>query len=55
MLFRSDYSCYEGRRVTGGSDVVLSRGAVIVEGGQYVGTKGHGRFLKRAVAREHHV
>ena len=50
-----DYSCYEGRRVTGGSDVVLSRGAVIVEGGQYVGTKGHGRFLKRAVAREHHV
>ena len=50
-----DYSCYEGRKVTGGSDVVLSRGAVIVEGGQYVGTKGHGRFLKRAVAREHHV
>lgn len=50
-----DYSCYEGRAVTGGSDVVLSRGAVIVEGGRYVGTKGHGKFLKRAVARDHQV
>ena len=50
-----DYSCYEGRTVTGASEVVLSRGAVVVEKGAYVGTKGHGRFLKRAVAREHHV
>ena len=43
-----DYSCYEGRTVQGGSDVVLSRGKVIVEDGRYVGTKGDGRFLKRA-------
>jgi len=42
-----DYSCYEGRTVQGGSDVVLSRGTVIVEDGRYTGTKGHGRFLKR--------
>ena len=47
-----DYSCYEGRRVTGASEVVLSRGKVIVENGSYTGTKGDGRFLKRAVARD---
>ena len=28
-----DYSCCEGREVTGGSDVVLSRGKVIVQDG----------------------
>lgn len=50
-----DYSCYEGRTVTGASEVVLSRGAVIVDKGAYVGRKGHGQFLRRAVAREHHV
>jgi dihydropyrimidinase len=48
-----DYSCYEGRQVTGGTDIVLSRGKVIVEGGRYVGAKGDGRFLKRRTAREY--
>jgi dihydropyrimidinase len=48
-----DYSCYEGMEVQGGSDIVLSRGKVIVEDGQYVGQKGDGRFLKRQTAREH--
>ena len=47
-----DYSCYEGREVQGGSDVVLSRGKVIVEDGAYAGSRGDGRFLKRAVARD---
>jgi dihydropyrimidinase len=47
-----DYSCYEGREVTGGSDVVLSRGRVIVENGEWKGEKGWGRFLKRKTARE---
>ena len=47
-----DYSCYEGRTVTGGTDVVLSRGKVIIESGQYTGTKGDGLFLKRAVAQD---
>ena len=42
-----DYSCYEGRTVTGGSDVVLSRGTVIVENGQWLGHAGHGKFLRR--------
>lgn len=50
-----DYSCYEGREVTGATEIVLSRGAVIIEGGDYVGTKGHGRYLRRTVARDHLV
>jgi dihydropyrimidinase len=45
-----DYSCYEGRTVQGASDVVLSRGTVIVRDGEFTGRKGHGRFVKRAVA-----
>ncbi len=45
-----DYSCYEGRSVQGASDVVLSRGSVIVRDGEFTGSKGHGRFVKRAVA-----
>ncbi len=45
-----DYSCYEGRQVQGGSDVVLSRGSVIVRDGQFTGRKGHGRFVKRSAA-----
>lgn len=50
-----DYSCYEGREVQGGSDIVLSRGKVIIEDGAYTGSKGDGRFLRRAPAREHLV
>jgi dihydropyrimidinase len=45
-----DYSCYEGRSVQGGSDVVMSRGSVIVRNGEFTGRKGHGRFVKRATA-----
>ena len=43
-----DYSCYEGREVQGGADVVLSRGKVIVDGEQWLGKAGDGRFVKRA-------
>ncbi|MDQ6793683.1 MAG: dihydropyrimidinase [Chloroflexota bacterium] len=45
-----DYSCYEGREVQGASDVVLSRGTVLVRDGKFLGRKGHGRFVKRAPA-----
>ena len=45
-----DYSCYEGWEVQGGADVVLSRGSVVVDHGEFKGQKGHGRFLKRATA-----
>ncbi len=43
-----DYSCYEGRTVQGGSDVVLSRGTVVVDGEEWLGKAGHGRFVRRA-------
>ena len=45
-----DYSCYEGRAVQGGSDIVMSRGSVVVRNGEFTGKKGAGRFLKRSVA-----
>jgi dihydropyrimidinase len=45
-----DYSCYEGRTVQGGSDVVLSRGSVVVRDGEFTGHKGHGTFIKRSPA-----
>jgi dihydropyrimidinase len=43
-----DYSLYEGWELQGGSDVVLSRGTVLVDNGAWVGPAGHGRFLRRA-------
>ena len=48
-----DYSCYEGRSVTGGSDVVMSRGRVVVDNGEWKGEKGWGKFLRRKTAREY--
>ncbi len=45
-----DYSCYEGREVQGASDIVMSRGTVIVRDGEFTGRKGHGKFIKRATA-----
>ena len=45
-----DYSCYEGRTVQGASDVVMSRGSVVVRHGEFTGRKGAGTFLKRAPA-----
>ncbi|MGW0519485.1 dihydropyrimidinase [Crossiella sp. NPDC003009] len=42
-----DYSCYEGKTITGKVDVVLSRGKVVISENRYLGSKGHGSFLKR--------
>jgi len=42
-----DYSCYEGLEVTGGADVVLSRGKIVVDGDEWLGAAGDGQFLKR--------
>jgi dihydropyrimidinase len=42
-----DYSCYEGRQVTGAAEIVLSRGKVIVDGDEWLGAAGDGHFLKR--------
>jgi len=45
---RVDYSMFEGIKVRGMPDVVLSRGRVLVEGDQFYGKAGQGGFLKRA-------
>ena len=45
---RVDYSMFEGTKVKGMPDVVLSRGRVLVEGEQFYGKPGQGNFLKRA-------
>ena len=42
-----DYSAYEGRKVQGTVETVLSRGRVVVEGNEFKGKAGDGRFLKR--------
>lgn len=46
---RVDYSAYEDWEVTGIVDTVLSRGRVIVDGDEYRGEAGHGRYLKRGL------
>lgn len=44
---RTDYSAYEGFEIQGWSEVVLSRGRVLVENGS-VQTRGGGQYIKRA-------
>ena len=44
---RTDYNLYEGMTVTGAPCVVLARGRVLVEDGQWKGTQGTGRFVAR--------
>jgi dihydropyrimidinase len=48
---RVDYNPYEGREVTGGPAVVLSRGEVIVDHGVFRGKPGRGQFVKRQSGR----
>jgi dihydropyrimidinase len=48
QVSKVDYSCYEGREVTGSPTMVMSRGEVICENGAVVGKAGRGRFIKRA-------
>jgi dihydropyrimidinase len=42
-----DYSAYEGRRLKGAVQTVLSRGRVVVEGNEFKGRAGGGQFLRR--------
>ena len=44
---RVDYLMFEGIRVKGVAKVVLSRGRVIVENGEFKGRAGSGEFIKR--------
>jgi dihydropyrimidinase len=47
LHMRVDYNPYEGRLVRGGPAVVMSRGELIVEHGEWKGRAGRGQFLKR--------
>ncbi|WP_438352616.1 dihydropyrimidinase [Microbacterium sp. CJ88] len=46
-----DHSAWEGFEIDGHVDTVLSRGRVIVDGGEYHGAPGHGRYLKRGLSQ----
>lgn len=46
-----DHSAWEGFEIDGHVDTVLSRGRVIVDGGVYHGSAGHGRYVKRALSQ----
>lgn len=42
-----DYSAYEGFKIEGTPEIVISRGEIIVKNGEFKGKSGRGRFLKR--------
>ena len=46
---RIDHSAYEGTKIEGKVETVLSRGRVIIEDDAYLGAKGHGRYLRRGL------
>ncbi len=46
-----DYSAWEGFEIDGRSDLVMSRGTIVVDDTGYVGDKGHGRYVKRGLSQ----
>ncbi|TDT31613.1 dihydropyrimidinase [Streptomyces sp. BK208] len=46
-----DYSAYEGRRITGRVETVLSRGEPVITEREYTGRKGHGVYTPRATCQ----
>lgn len=44
---RVDYSMFEGFRVRGNARQVYSRGELVVDGGEFVGRVGRGKYLRR--------
>jgi dihydropyrimidinase len=47
QAMNTDYSMFEGWTVRGNAARVYSRGALVADGGTFLGRPGHGRFLKR--------
>ena len=43
----SDYSCYDGMELDGRIDKVYLRGEEIVSGGEFIGKRGDGKYLRR--------
>jgi dihydropyrimidinase len=46
-----DYSAYEGYRIDGAVDTVLSRGSIVIEDDRFLGRAGHGRYLRRGLSQ----
>ena len=46
-----DHSAWEGYEIAGHVDTVISRGSVVIDGGAYLGTKGHGQYVKRGLSQ----
>ena len=46
-----DHSAWEGYEINGHVDTVLSRGKVVIDNKQYLGTKGDGQFIKRGLSQ----
>src|SRR5499433_2448113 len=42
-----DYNAYEGKKIKGVVETVLSRGKIVVDKGEFKGKAGDGQFLKR--------
>ncbi len=42
-----DYSSYEGWKIKGRVETVLSRGRVVIQNGEHKGKQGDGQFIKR--------
>jgi dihydropyrimidinase len=45
-----DHSAWEGVSVTGQAESVLSRGEYVIKQREFVGSAGHGQFLKRSIS-----
>jgi dihydropyrimidinase len=46
-----DYTCYEGKEIEGSIDVVIAKGKVLIQDGQYLGSPGDGEYLPRATSQ----
>lgn len=46
-----DYSAYEGKRITGRVDTVLSRGELVIDRREFTGRAGHGTFVHRSTCQ----
>ncbi|PRY16948.1 dihydropyrimidinase [Kineococcus rhizosphaerae] len=46
-----DHSAFEGAVLQGQVRTVLSRGRTVVDRGQYLGAKGHGRYVRRGLSQ----
>ena len=44
-----DHAAWEGFDIDGRVDTVVSRGKVVIDNDEYLGSKGHGQYLKRGM------